>query len=196
MGLSGFTITEEFATAVVSLLPVIMLVGVVDLHQFHKKSYELEEELKIQPSAEAFVRAAARVHGTQLGELFPPEEVDEEFSNAAEALTARMPSVELWRWMAKAWLVVFAYMSVAELATLYWLGLPKSPSWVWLAVFDAMAVIVGLALLMAGHIKQMLARTREREQAHRQIIEQALRATSQATAERYGRRRSNGVGDL
>lgn len=45
MGIWGFTITEEFATAVVSLLPVIMLVGVVELHQFHKRSYELEAEI-------------------------------------------------------------------------------------------------------------------------------------------------------
>lgn len=81
------------------------------------------------------------------------EEMAKKLRDATEVLFTRTPSVELWRRMAKAWLVVFAYMSVAELVTLYWLGLPKSPSWIWLALFDAVAVLVGLTLLVVGHIR-------------------------------------------
>lgn len=166
MSLWGFTITEQYAAAVVSLVPVILLVGIVEMHQAHKRWHDLENADILRQTR--YIRDAARSEG-------PP---DPDFDRRMGEFDANEPVRRRWHQLTQAWLAASVLLVIAELVTLFWLALPGKPQWTWLAACDGLTIIASLCLLLLNYAKHLQHTTNAFRVAART---EALRLLSEAS---------------
>ncbi|MET7560583.1 hypothetical protein ABZS95_10300 [Streptomyces sp. NPDC005479] len=173
MSLWGFTITEQYAAAVVSLVPVILLVGIVEMHQSHKRWHDLENTDILRQTR--YVRDAARSGGP----LGPDHD------RRMGEFAANEPVRRRWHQLTQAWLAASVLLVIAELVTLFWLALPGKPRWTWLAACDGLIIVASLCLLLLNYVKHLRYTTNEFVVAARREALRMLSEASEAIERRF-----------